>query len=561
MKTSLPTHLAAAATLVFFALSGSIFAHEDDPKLLNMKPPVAGSGYIRGLAAGAILPGGGSNRGTQAGSGFDSHEVTLHSWLSIADLGGTNLNNDIWGYVSPSGREYALVGAERATIIVEVTNPDLPTIVGSIPGPSSIWRDIRTYTDRAYSVTEAGDGIQVIDLSSVDAGIVTLERTVTTGGSTASHNVVVDTDSGFLYRCGGSGHGLRIYDLSNPGNPTYVATWDDRYVHDAQVVTYTSGPYAGKEIAFCCSGFNSGWVDPGLSVLDVTNKQNIVQLAQVSYPGGVYSHQGALSEDRQLFYLGDELDEDGSIDTTTHVFDVSNLTGTTYTGAFTNGSRAVGHNMFTANGHLYQANYNDGLRIFDATTNPSSPVEVAYFDTAPTSSAADYNGMWGVYPYLPSGTLLCNDRQRGLFVLTHDPSLGQTYCQASANSTGQVSTVQGTGSRTVADNDVSLTATQLPQNAVGYFIVSNQQGYVTNPAGSSGNLCLGGALGRYVGQASSSGSAGEIPVQVNVNQVPQPLGAVAIQPGETWNFQCWHRDAVLGIPTSNFSEGYAITFQ
>ena len=561
MKAYLPIREAATAAVTLLALSGSTFAHEDDPKTLQLLPPVAGSGYVRGLPSSAILPGGGPNTTMQAGSGFDSLNVTLHSWLTIGDLGSTGRNNDIWGYASPSGREYALVGVESATVIVEVSNPDLPVVIGTIPGPTSVWRDIRTHADRAYAVSEGGEGIQVIDLSNVDGGVVTLEATILTGGSSSSHNVVVDNTSGFLYRCGGSGNGLRIYDLTNPSSPQYVSSWDDRYVHDAEVVTYTSGVYAGKQIAFCCSGFNGGWVDPGLTVLDVTDKQNIIQLAQVIYPGRVYSHQGILSEDRQTFYLGDELDEDGVINTTTHVFDVSDLAGTSYVSAFTNAGTAVGHNMFTANGHLFQANYNDGLRIYDALTDPLNPVEVAYFDSAPTSSAANYNGMWGVYPYLPSGTILCNDRESGLFVLSHDTDLGQTYCQANSNSTGAVATVEGVGSNSIADNDVNLTATLLPLNATGYFIVSNQQGFVQNPGGSAGNLCVVGNIGRYVGQAASSGSTGQIPLVVDVTQIPQPTGSVAIQSGETWNYQCWFRDAILGIPTSNFTEGYSITFQ
>lgn len=561
MKANRPQLFVATAAVAFLTLSGPSLAHDDDPKLLSRKAPVAGSGFMRGLPAGAPLPGGGANMSMQAGSGFDSQDVLMHAWMTIGDLGSSGRNNDIWGYASPSGREYALVGLESATAVVEVTNPDLPVLIGSIGGPTSVWRDIRTHADRAYAVSEGGEGIQVIDLSNVDSGVVTLERTVMTGGSTASHNVVIDTTSGFLYRCGGSGNGLRIYDLANPGNPQYVSTWADRYVHDAEVVTYTSGQYAGKQIAFCCSGFNSGWVDPGLTILDVTDKQNIVQLAQVIYPGRVYSHQGILSEDRQTFYLGDELDEDGSINTTTHVFDVSDLANTTYTNAFTNGGVAVGHNMFTAQGLLFQANYTDGLRIYDALTDPSNPSEIAYFDSAPNSSTASYDGMWGVYPYLPSGTLLCNDRESGLFVLSHDPALGQNYCQAAVNSTQDVATIEGVGSRAVADNDVTLTAMQLPQNAFGYFIVSDQQGFVANPGGSSGNLCLGGSIGRYVGQAASSGAAGEISLVVDVMQVPQPTGSAAIQPGETWNLQCWYRDAIIGVPTSNFSRGYEITFE
>ncbi|MCP3913994.1 MAG: hypothetical protein GY711_00380, partial [bacterium] len=35
--------------------------------------------------------------------------------------------------------------------------------------------------------------------------------------------------------------------------------------------------------------------------------------------------------------------------------------------------------------------------------------------------------------------------------------------------------------------------------------------------------------------------------------------ASAILPGETWNFQAWHRDHTPGL-TSNFTEAMSVTF-
>lgn len=226
----------------------------------------------------------------------------------MADLGVAGFEgNDCWGYVSPSGREYAIMGTSTDTVFVEVTNPDVPVIIAHIDGPNSSWRDPKIYQDRCYIVSEGGGGIQVVDLSNIDNGQVTLENTITTGGVASSHNVAIDETSGFLYRCGGgSNMGLRIYSLANPGTPVFVAQWLDRYVHDAQIVTYTSGPYAGREIAFCCSGLNGGGTDTGFTVIDVTNKASLQVLAQLPYPSRAYSHQGWLSEDRTIFYLGDE---------------------------------------------------------------------------------------------------------------------------------------------------------------------------------------------------------------------------------------------------------------
>jgi hypothetical protein len=41
---------------------------------------------------------------------------------------------------------------------------------------------------------------------------------------------------------------------------------------------------------------------------------------------------------------------------------------------------------------------------------------------------------------------------------------------------------------------------------------------------------------------------------------PQPNGTVPVMAGETWSFQCWHRDVAGGAATSNFSEGVSLTF-
>lgn len=301
--------------LLLGALVPAGIAHEDDPKLLDLQRPYRGTGY-RAARAGS---GGGSLAG---GVEFASDGVTLLSWMPLGEFGSPANGADCWGYVSSSGREYAIFGHYDGTSFVEVTQPDDPQLVATVNGPDSLWRDIKVYQDHAYAVSEGGSGIQVMDLGQIDSGLVTHVGNFTAGGSSATHNVAIDTVSGYLYRTGGSDNGLRIYSLADPASPSFVGSWSDRYVHDAQVITYTSGPYAGKQIAFCCSGFNGGWTSPGISILDVTNKSNIVQLSQFQYPNPKYSHQAWLNEDGTLLYLNDELDESGSFPTTTYIIDV-----------------------------------------------------------------------------------------------------------------------------------------------------------------------------------------------------------------------------------------------
>lgn len=399
------------------ALCVTAIAHEDDPKILDRRAPYAGPGFRRANLNQPNILG-------MGGSPFTSSGVTLLSWVPLSDMGSPATGSDCWGYVSPSGREYALMGHDNGTSVIEVTVPTNAQVIATLPGPNSLWRDVKVYGDKAYAVSEGGDGIQVFSLAQVDSGIVTQIGSVTTGGTTATHNVAINEDSGFLYRLGGSSNGFRVYDLNvDPVNPPLVASWSTRYIHDAQIVSYTSGPYAGKEVMFACSGFNGGYVGTGLDVIDVTNKSNITVLANSPLPNGEYSHQGWLSPDRQYFYLGDELDENGVLPTTTHVIDVSNLSSPNILPTFTNGNQSVGHNLYTEGNLIYEANYRSGLRIFDAT-NPVAPVETAFFDTYPDDDGDAFNGLWNVYPYLPSGIVLGSDLERGLFVwLVGNPPL------------------------------------------------------------------------------------------------------------------------------------------
>ena len=140
--------------------------------------------------------------------------------------------------------------------------------------------------------------------------------------------------------------------------------------------------------------------------------------------------------------------------------------------------------------------------------------------------------------------------------------LGINYCSANPNSTGATGSISATGSDQAGLNDLTLTAGDLPTNSFGFFLASQTQSQVANPGGSAGNLCLGGAIGRYVGpgQVLNSGSTGAFSLALDLTNTPQPTGTVAVQPGDTWNFTTWHRDAVAGTTTSNFTDGLEITF-
>jgi hypothetical protein len=101
----------------------------------------------------------------------------------------------------------------------------------------------------------------------------------------------------------------------------------------------------------------------------------------------------------------------------------------------------------------------------------------------------------------------------------------------------------------------------LPGGPLGE-VCSRTQGFDMNHAGTAGNLCLGNPVGGLVGGViPNSGATGIVQITADLTVMPQPGGAVAVQPGETWNFQCWYRDAVVGgSATSNFSDGLEVLF-
>jgi hypothetical protein len=159
-------------------------------------------------------------------------------------------------------------------------------------------------------------------------------------------------------------------------------------------------------------------------------------------------------------------------------------------------------------------------------------------------------------------TLSLNAEMEIAIQVPSSQTIGTNYCTAVANSTGNTGVMSATGSTIAANNDVTLTASSLPNNANGFFLTSTTQGFVMNPGGSAGNLCLAGSIGRYVGpgQVQNTGLTGSISLALNLTQTPTPTGFVSITAGQTWNFTAWHRDAVGGVATSNFADGLEIAF-
>ncbi len=146
-------------------------------------------------------------------------------------------------------------------------------------------------------------------------------------------------------------------------------------------------------------------------------------------------------------------------------------------------------------------------------------------------------------------------------VVVTDPSLGSELCVGAPNSTGLGADLKLTGSDVASANSLTITVQSLPLNSMGYALHSQGAGFVANPAGSQGNLCIAGApIGRFSMQVLDSGTTGAVAFSPDLASLPTPTGSEPALAGETRYFQYWYRDLLGGVPTSNFSSAERLTF-
>jgi len=185
----------------------------------------------------------------------DTQNMKLLRQLLPAEIGAVKprsgvLLNDIWGWTSPRGEEYALIGTGDGMSVVRVSNPKNSVFIGIMPTPepdsfANLWGDVGVYNVRtrfddddddddgddgddgdddddrryhrpwfagyAYFTTEApGAGISILDLSQLDHfgpaphdGFQIPPTSVfKKGGYESAHNIYVNQKTGFAYVVG-----------------------------------------------------------------------------------------------------------------------------------------------------------------------------------------------------------------------------------------------------------------------------------------------------------------------------------------------------------------------
>lgn len=334
--------------------------------------------------------------------------VTLQGHLSYPNQTCAN----ICGYVDSLGNEYALVGASLGMSIVDVSNPATPTEVLQVPGPDNLWKEIKVRGKYAYVTSEGGGGLQIINLSSLPNTSGVTSHSWTGDGAIAGqlntiHALHIDQNFVYLYGSNLFNGGAVVADITDPWNPTYVGNYEmgsssDAYVHDGYVRNDTL--YAGH--------IYSGY----FSVVDFTDKANPIELVNQYTPNN-FTHNTWLSTNGKTLFTTDEVDNSYLT-----AYDLSDLSNVAELDRIQSnpGSGSMVHNthILNVNGNDFAVTswYADGFTIVDAG-RPQNLVQVANYDTY-TGSGGGSEGAWGVYPYLPSGTIIISNIDEGLFVLS-----------------------------------------------------------------------------------------------------------------------------------------------
>ncbi len=312
-------------------------------------------------------------------------------------------SNDIWGWVDPdNGKEYALVGLVTGVSVVDVSDPTNVVEVQFIPGASSTWRDIKTWGNYAYVTNESNGGVMVINLGGAPNNITWTNWNPNLPGLgqlNKCHNLYID-EFGYCYLAGcniNSGGMLLVDVFTTPGSPIYVGKAPAVYSHDVYVrgnKMFASEIYIGK-----------------VSIYDVTDKQNVTLLASQQTPYN-FTHNAWLNDAGDVVFTTDE-----KANAPIAAYDISDLSDIKELDQFrpisTLGTNVIPHNVHVWNDWLIISYYTDGGIIADAS-RPENIIEVGNWDTFLGGSG--FSGVWGAYPFLPSGTVLLTDIGTGLYV-------------------------------------------------------------------------------------------------------------------------------------------------
>lgn len=347
-----------------------------------------------------------------------------------------NASSRIYGDIWVDGN-YAYMGSDvngAGVSIFDISVPSNPTFIrnplnptGPITMPTYAgdqMEDIEVYNGIGYFGSDvnvsSGTGVDIVDLSDPTNPV----RISRINGAINGHNKVhtLSYYDGFLYTSDNATDTIKVFDVSDPGNPQFKWTVD---------LGLPSGPASHEVVVkngrmFVASKDNSSTTPSSgtTAIYDVSNVSSSAPSLMKLFTTGAGSHTSMPSNDGNLLVVAQER-SNGDV----RLYDISMINQPndpdTPTLLSTINRASVGidahspHHPHLHGDMLVVTWYEAGVQVFNIA-DPTNPVRTGSFDTYPGTSTS-YNGAWGNFVQLnPQGILqniIISDRSKGLMVL------------------------------------------------------------------------------------------------------------------------------------------------
>ena len=314
--------------------------------------------------------------------------------------GDTTGGSDVWGYTAPDGEEYALMGVMDGIAIVRVSDME---VIDIVPGPTEGFyyynRDIKTYSHYAYAVaqlTGTNQGLMIIDLSPLPDSVRFVGSYIN-GSDTLSHNLSIDTATGYAYIVKQGGTGFRVVNLADPENPEDVIT--------VSVPSSVNDVYARNDTVYVGEYFSGSF-----SIFDLSDKENPQLLARVDVPNPGLVHNIWPTDDGTHIMTTEE-----TAGKTVKMWNIEDMENIELVGEYL-GVNSLAHNTHIMGDFAYISHFTAGVTVVDIS-DPTNLIEVAQYDTYPLNDNPNYRGCWGAYPFTQNGMVFASDMEGYLTVL------------------------------------------------------------------------------------------------------------------------------------------------
>ena len=314
--------------------------------------------------------------------------------------GDTTGGSDVWGYTAPDGEEYALMGVMDGIAIVRVLDME---VIDIVPGPTEGFyyyaRDIKTYSHYAYAVAQmsgTNQGLMIIDLSPLPDSVRFVGSYIN-GSDTLSHNLSIDTATGYAYIVKQGGTGFRVVNLADPENPEDVIT--------VSVPLSINDVYARNDTVYVGEYFSGSF-----SIFDLSDKENPQLLARVDVPNPGLVHNIWPTDDGTHIMTTEE-----TAGKTVKMWNIEDMENIELVGEYL-GVNSLAHNTHIMGDFAYISHFTAGVTVVDIS-DPTNLIEVAQYDTYPLNDNPNYRGCWGAYPFTQNGMVFASDMEGYLTVL------------------------------------------------------------------------------------------------------------------------------------------------